>query len=102
MTEAKIGKLSLDNQHQEEATLQCYCPQSCILTIDLLDSRGRSFLHKQFPLKQGDNEVSFDISYLPAGEYNAWASIGGQTAIRPMTVNPRRNLQGLLQRLWLW
>ncbi len=102
MTEAKIGRLSLDNQHQEKATLYCYCPQSCTLTIDLLDRLGRSFLHQQIPLKKGDNEVSFKIHHLPAGEYNAWASIGSQTAIRPLTVAPRKKFQGLLQRWLLW
>ena len=102
MTKAKIGKLSLDNQQQEKATLHCYCPQACTLTVDLLDNLGRSFLHKQYPLQKGDNEVSFNISRLPAGEYNACASIGSQTAIRPMAIQPRKNLQRLLQRWFLW
>ena len=102
MTEAKIGKLSLDHQHQEKATLHCYCPQACILTIDLLDSLGRPFLHQQYPLQKGDNEVSFNVDRLPAGDYNAWASIGNQTAIRPLAIQPRKNLQGLLQRWFLW
>lgn len=81
--------------------MRCHCPQACVLTIDLLDSLGRSFLHKQFPLQQGDNEVSFSIARLPAGEYNAWASIGNQTAIRSMAIQPRKNLSGLLQRWFL-
>ena len=102
MTEAEIGKLSLDQQHQEKATLHCYCPQAGVLTIDLLDSLGRSFLHQQYPLQKGDNEVSFNISRLPAGDYNTWVSIGSQTAIRPLAIQPRKNLQGLLQRWFLW
>ncbi|MCB0550292.1 MAG: hypothetical protein KDD19_22170 [Phaeodactylibacter sp.] len=102
MTEAKIGKLSLDNQHQEKATLHCYCPQSCVLTIDLLDSLGRTFIHQQFSLQKGDNDVPLNIGHLPPGEYNAWASIGTQTAIRPLSVKPRKKLQGLLERWFLW
>ncbi len=100
MTEATIGKLFLDDQHQEKATLHCYCPQACVLTLDLLDSLGRSYLHQQFSLQKGDNEVSFSIARLPAGNYNAWASIGSQTAIRPMAIQPRRNSSSILPR-WL-
>ena len=102
MTEAKIGKLSLDNQQQEKATLQCYCPQACVLTIDLLDNLGRPFLHEQFPLEKGENKVSFSIGGLPAGEYNAWANIGSQTAIRSLAIQPKKKPAGLLQRWFLW
>jgi hypothetical protein len=86
LNELKIGEFELVKQPNRQAKLRCFLPWEGTFSIDLLDSRGRSYLHESTRLNPGQHELVFDLPKLPAGEYNAWINMGDQTVIRKMNI----------------
>jgi hypothetical protein len=83
--EAKIGALQLSSNTQK-ATLHCFATQDCSMTIDILDQQGRLFIQKKTNIQKGASTYDLSTESLKPGTYNAWVTMGGLTAIRPLII----------------
>ncbi|MCG8330075.1 MAG: hypothetical protein MI974_20425 [Chitinophagales bacterium] len=99
LKETKIGNLQLVDKKQNIVTLSCYVPWEGTLVIDLLDDLGRSYLHKSFSLIAGQHTLNIQLPKMPAGNYNAWISIGEKTVIEKLTIDKPRPKGNFFSRL---
>jgi hypothetical protein len=91
--EAEIGTLQLSTE-EKKATLHCFATSPCILTLDVLNQEGKLYLQHKERLQKGSNAVNIEIHRLKPGKYNAWATMGEVTAIRPITIPPDTSMSG--------
>lgn len=97
--ETKIGNLSiLTEAPAAKAILHCFCAEAALLSIDLLDEKGRSYLHQKAQLPPGPHKESLNISRLKPGRYNAWISLGQTSAIRQLHIPEPTGLSSRLKK----
>jgi len=99
LKETKIGEFLLQNDQNSTVQLPCYLPWDGTLSLDLLDSLGRSYLHKKLSLKAGQQELSISLPKLPVGHYNAWINFGDKTVIRRLTIQRNKPGRNFISRL---
>lgn len=100
MKKTKISEIHLVNKHA--ASLSCEVSDETELGLILQDELGRAHLQKRFPLEIGTNELMMELPDLPAGQYNAWIEVSGETFIRQFELEAGASDDGLLSKFKAW
>ena len=68
------------------ANLPVDCSQSCRFSMIVQNKDGQPQLEENAQLEAGEQVLSFDLSRLKKGNYDAWIELDGKTFIRNFTI----------------
>ncbi|NRA48956.1 MAG: hypothetical protein HRU12_07465 [Phaeodactylibacter sp.] len=92
--ETEIGRLQVSEHPTTTLKLHCFCAELAKLNVDILNEQGRTYRTHKDSLNIGPNKVSIKLGKLPAGQYNAWITLGQVTAIRSFVIKKDDSMRG--------
>lgn len=98
-----IGEMTYsENSGSPSITLPCEINSSGTISFVLCDNKGKTKCEKNTQVKKGKTELTFSLSALSNGNYNAWIKINDQTYLRSLNVQKKEAPKGLFKNLKKW